>query len=67
MTLHSAHEEWMATILEHHREEALERVSSLLEDTTRDENGCRVTATTTRQKVRFMVDRPLPTGSCTAS
>jgi len=53
MTLLSAHEEWMATILEHHRDEALERVSSLLENTTRDENGCCVTATTTRQKVRF--------------
>ncbi len=43
----------MATILEDHRDEALKWVSSLLENATLDENGCCVTAPTTRQKVRF--------------
>lgn len=53
MNLTSDHEDWMANILENHRDEALHRVSSLLADTTTDENGCQVTATTHRKKIRF--------------
>lgn len=54
MMLTSDHEEWMTAILNDHREEALNRVSSLLANTTTDSNGCRITDTKTRQKVRFL-------------
>lgn len=53
MMLTSDHEEWMTDVLKNHREEALNRVSSLLANATTDENGCRITGTQTRQKVRF--------------
>lgn len=47
------HEDWMNSILTDHRDEALNRVSELQAGTTTDENGCKVTDTTHRRKVRF--------------
>ncbi|MGH1467248.1 MAG: hypothetical protein ACRBBQ_18010, partial [Cognatishimia sp.] len=41
-----------STIANHH-EEALSRVTSLLAQTTEDKNGCWVTATVDRSKIRF--------------
>ena len=46
-------EYWMTDILKNHRDEALNRVSELLADTATDENGCKVTDTKHRRKVRF--------------
>ena len=46
-------EAWLRELFENHYEEALSRVSSLLEMTTVDEHGCMVTATQARRKVRF--------------
>jgi hypothetical protein len=44
---------WLQDVLENHYEEALKRVSTLLERTSPDGNGCWVTSTQGRAKVRF--------------
>lgn len=44
---------WLQDIMDSNYEEALSRVTSLLAQTTVDENGCRVTATANRPKIRF--------------
>jgi hypothetical protein len=44
---------WLQDIMDSNYEEALSRVTSLLSQTTEDENGCWVTATVNRPKMRF--------------
>ena len=44
---------WLHEILSNHREEALQKVSSLLLEATETPEGCRVTRGPSRRKVRF--------------
>ena len=44
---------WLEDVISNHHEEALARTNSLLAQTEEDENGCWVSGTTQRPKVRF--------------
>ena len=46
-------EVWLRDIMENHEEEALSRVSALLGQTIKNEDGCWVSDTQTPRKVRF--------------
>lgn len=48
-----ASEVWLQDLLDNHLEEALARADQLLERTTTVENGCMVTETEGRSKIRF--------------
>lgn len=53
MVLTDDSEDWFLEIPSRHREEARERALSLIAQGTKQPDGCIVTGTTTRRKVRF--------------
>ncbi|SFO43153.1 HNH endonuclease [Roseovarius lutimaris] len=46
-------ERWLADVIRNHHEEALKRVSALLQNATETPEGCLVTPGPSRRKVRF--------------
>ncbi|SFM81726.1 hypothetical protein, partial [Shimia aestuarii] len=44
---------WLQDIMNNHYEEALSRATSLLSQTSADENGCWVASSKTRPKIRY--------------